>query len=217
VHWLSPTLLLALLASPAGAGAQLPGDTHLHRLAVQIGAPVPITVLGYRGDSKGFSQEFILAGSAEYEFRLTASPRLAVAILATTGWLFGTGSGTSGSLGLVLGGPAVTLGDDLWTAGALPGGLVGGLGSSVAWVHLHVDENVGMDVIAVGGRAFLRVEQAVSAICRLTATFAFDWLSAPLNRDSFFNQPLGQTRILWLLLGMAFDLGPTLDVDAAAP
>jgi hypothetical protein len=56
-------------------------------------------------------------------------------------------------------------------------------------------------------RCQVRVEQFVAEGWALWLATAFDWLSEPLNREAFFNETLGSTRLLWFALGGSFEFG----------
>ncbi|MDI7268687.1 MAG: hypothetical protein QME96_11905 [Myxococcota bacterium] len=184
-------------------GSETPASGH--RIAVGLGVPVPLTVVGYRGDSRGFSHDFLGAVTLEYEARLLAAPLLGVGLAISGGYLSGTGGGTAGAIGLLVGGPTLTIGWRPWSINDLGGGVALAAAPVAGLVRLYVDENINMNAAVIGGRAAVRIEQSVADGWVLWLTAAFDWLSEPLNREAFFNETLGSTRLLWFALGGSFE------------
>ena len=184
-------------------------DDHLPPAVVaQLGVPVPVTVYGFKARGKGV--EMRRPVRAELQFETSPLVDLPVCELPLT-------LAVSAALSVVLGDAEgsldtdarfTTLGLDAlvgpwwpWDATHAPG-LSVGLGPALLFEHVQVDENLRLDTWSVGMRARLRLTVPLTTDLAVVLDGGWERYGPPVDRDTYFNYPLGRTVLSFVTLGV---------------
>lgn len=194
---LRTTLLAGLLLAAPGARGRGPVALRAH-----AGVPVPITLYGYDAQSGGVSTRAPVYGGVGMTY-LIAEPWSAGARLSGA-TLIGEHGDNEARAWFVSGGLEAEL--RCWAPGTddALGGLSVALGPSLLRNAVVVDENIRIDTWALGARGAVLAGWPLAEAWSIEGAVAFEIYGPPLDKETYFNEPLGRTALLTLALGVSF-------------
>ena len=160
-------------------------------ISLILGVPVPVRVLGFRGDSRGFSYKWLIGFDGSV--RMSIVSKLGAFLSFFDCWAKGDSS----------------VGAGLLTYMSIAGGLDGrlekrrfvfraGLAPCVVKLSLDVGGTDHLDLWMYGVQMRSYLGYVVINKLEVGIGFVFQFLSKPWNRATYFNKPLGTS---WLGVG----------------
>lgn len=181
------------------------GDTTARStdLRISIGAPIPMAVYGYisSGDGgDGGSLDFLGAAGVELAFPLESG--FYVATWCDAAVIAGSDGDATAFIYFA------TAGAGLGWRHELSRGihLAMSVGPAVLASGIVVDDGLRLDTWSLGGRAAAALDFHVGGGATLGPSLSFFATGPPLDADTWFNRPLGGTRVFTLGVSMAVRL-----------
>ena len=172
---------------------------------VQIGVPVPLTVYGVNAQSDGITHRY--PAYAELGVAVSLSPRWAVGTRLGGATVVGDDGVNDATAWWLSFGPELRVA--LWQpSGSWLGGLAVVGGPAALRNVILVDENIRLDTWSVGGRGALSGGLPLTSGWALDATVGVEVYAAPLDKETWFNKPLGRTALLTIAVGVIWAPGP---------
>lgn len=186
--------MLAVVAALLGSVIAAP-----HRLSLDLGVPVPLSVYGYR--SKDGARGLVWLGAVGLEYRHRVAGHVDVGAWVSAANVHGKGGDATADVYFVssglLGAYELPLG-----TGEHVSTLIFVLGLGVMWSGIAVDDGIGLRTTSIGSLGRIRFSWPMSPHIALGLSTSFELFSAPLNRETWFNTELKETFVLGIALGV---------------
>jgi hypothetical protein len=169
-----------------------------HRLSLDFGVPVPLSVYGYR--SKDGAKGLVWLGAVRLDYRYRVAQSVDFGVWVNAANVHGEDGAATADIYFVTTGLMVAYEVPFAPCANTPH-IDFALGLGVMWNGIMVDDGIDLHTTSLGANGRVRLSFPLSPWIALGLSATLDVFAPPLNRTTWFNTELLETVVLGFTLG----------------